>query len=507
MSDPEGVLDKYVRQLRTSPEPARMFIITALFQCIDENSSRKSSGSQSTSILKSSLVKDVIEECMSVVGKDAACLGAVVGHVVGLVQRSRMTSQEAYSVLMAGLASRNVIIHVVSNGIMDLCEMSAGKEEPPSLVHAWVLEPESAVTFVSRIEAYLMDSTSMGKGKALEYLRRVQLFLAALVMRPRPGVSTTGKDMGSVLDVGARVRSMLVRLGCHEKVPPRRVVEFLINGMLSYDVTDCKRMEELEACTLDIVDVLLLSQDDDGTDVIPKFLQACFIVSIMCLEAGHRSKVFLEAMTHFLPEFGSCCHVMMVPLAIRGMECGEAEDAERCFNVLCMILNCPDALPEHDEKETVHLLSMVECACVRAKFYAQRPGLKRCIQFCLSRTHSLVSKVHDHGATHTMEWDGEVLCWIQMVSMAPLCATNEDVFHVDLVYTRILCLLNHPSVGVRRRVLEDAFASLAEEPRFSFYALPVVLERLERFDIEIQGTGAMFYHYSTHENIFSRVMI
>lgn len=484
MSDLEGVLDKYVRQLRTSPEPARMFIITALFQCINEYCSKDL---RSTLNKKYSMMKDVIEECMSVVGNDAACLSAVVGHTVGLVERSKITSQEGYSMLMAGLASGNVIVHVVSNGIMDLYEMSIGKEESPSLVHAWVLEPESAVTFVSRIEAFLIGSKSINRDIILEYWRRVRLFLAALVMRP--GVSK-GKDMVSVLDLGARVRSMLVRLGCHGKISSHDVVEFLIKAMLSYEVADCKRAEELEACTLDIVDVLLLSENDEQNDVIPKFLHTCFIVSIECLEAGRRAKVYLDAMTHFLPEFGSCCYDMIVPLVIRGMECGESQDAEVFFTVVGMILNSPDALLGHDESDVVHLLSMVECACVRAKFHAQKPGLKQSIQFCVSRIHTLLNKFHDGGATRMVEWDGDVFCWIQKVSIAPLCVMNEDdVFHVDLVYTRVLCLLRHPRLSVRRRVLEDAFISLAEEPRFSFYALPVLLERLERFDIEIQDTG------------------
>lgn len=476
-------MEKAVAKLRSTPEPGRFYLLSNIVEDIKNQNGIGASE------------KKIIQECFVNIDTVASTT-VLVQHIVGLVKLERITCDIAYGLLLGGLSAHtkdsiDPCIHSVSHAIMDVFEMDKvptyRKNQHP-LVKAWMLERRSGATFVSRIELLLLgtDQEDIDASARNAYFKSVEPFLMEAVCGAHGG--------GASIDLGSSIRNSLVRLGCSVDMDIHIIVRFFVDVMRGCDSSS---LLELEACMMDVIDVIFcpalkVEGIDDGC--IEEILDVFFYYFLRSLEQGFPVSKFVGAISCFLPTYASFCMKMTIPLSLQGVRSGESEDAKSCFDLIALILKSSRAYEDRikDEFRDAASLSILECACLRARFYCQGNHINESIQYCLKEIERLLRACEDDliqgwiNPYLNFEWciPLDVFSWIQAVSISCMRVDSPAVnAHVstDLLEVQILCLLRHPSISVRLQTLQLVRKMPQVSDSFSFYAIPVLLHRIQEW--------------------------
>ena len=486
------------KQLESTPEPARFYVISGIFQ--NHIYTQKRIGLAE---------KQLIEECFRRVAQDVASTQVLVDHVVEYSRQRRgkpeHSAEDAYSILLTVLSSYSSnngtvvmdCIRAVSHGLMDVFESDescwfADNVDGHYLMKAWSLEPRVGVTFLSRVERYMRRG-----GRSLtEYFQSVGRCLVAMVIRSlhrSPGHPNT-----SSISFSQSVRNCIVRLCYNEHVHVEETMQLMVDLLCAYDLGHTDHTVEAEACVWDLIDVVSaedgsIMENIDDTSI--SFLLTALLDRFMgCRNVGASPRVFLEAITAFVPSHASLCGSMIVPLSVRGLQYGESQDARLCFALLVMILG---TTPKQREVMDIGVLSIVECICLRSRFYISQTHngsrLQQILDTCLAQVQKLMEggslKGLPSAGMDSVRWDCalEVITWIQKVEI--ICCESQNVHHrnmsgensysVLLLIAQTVGLLHHTSIFVRLQVLEVIVSLARTIEGFSFFVLPSILERVQ----------------------------
>jgi len=466
-------MDKAVAKLRSTPEPGRFYVISTIIE--DIKSIKRIESCQ----------RQIIEECFLNVDT-AASLSVLVQHVVDLAGQGRISFDDAYGLLLGGLANctQNVdesCIRAISHGIMDIFHLDwkevAGRKEQHPLVKALVLEPRTAPTFISRIETYI-TSGEMGDKDSLtshQYFVAVETFLIK----------------ASLGDLGPHIRSSVVRMSCNIRhMDVNVVVRFFDRLMRSYE--ESKTLEQ-EACVLDVLDFVFCPEIGCAgleDETVEMFLQSTFKLLMNSMERGASIRSLVGAISMFLPTYAQQCMQMTIPLSLQGVRYGETEDSKILFDLILMILRSHTATRQGG-LEIIHdtwALAILECACMRAEFYCQGIRVRESVRRCIEEVESIIHHEHMKNELENpyvpCRWDEpwDLFSWIAGVGIMCDAATGtlgDARASTEILIVQILSLLKHPSISVRLQALHLVKLMPRVSEAFSFFALPVLLRRIQ----------------------------
>ena len=491
--------------LNSSPDPARNFVIAALFEELGKHVREgRCDASRAMACVEEALVLPSVSS-----------VAVSVELILAAVEDGTLQVSDAYTVMMKSIASvaDETIQRVIVEGVMRLYNahpMPNDEErqmDSHALVKIWVLLPSSGDDILSGIARGFLqckESQQLREG----YLLRVKPFLCFTMMH-----LASAAEHAAFCD---NARSMLVRIACTQEEWMPLLLPCLIECIYYIDISHCCGRSSAEGMLLDVLDIfsmpgvdictqLLFDQDltvplfpddvvirgmDDlnaGDTHVQSYIDAVFD----CIKRTRDGKGGIDTLSKlllfFLPTYAYMMRDYCEQLLLYAVNDMEMSEGEMCLNLLLHIFNSSSFLDSVDLIERLYFVSIIQVTCLKIQFYTLNKEIKSLASLLLAvkagpRGHRLESAQCPllHQCIQGSWGDVESLAaWIYCMKgkLSRLEIKQRTMSYPHMI--GVLSLLYHDCFWLRFEVL-NLIPLLGGIDQFSFLAIPVLLHALSQ---------------------------